>query len=73
MSDQDRMEAIQNIVDRVSSWQDGAEEGTVEDELDRGAAEAGVDLTAAERRLLADAIQDRHGAVEAAEVLRARR
>ncbi len=69
MTDQERMTAIQNVVDRVTSWQDGAEEGTVEDELRKGAAEAGVDLSEDEVQRLADAIADRHGAVSAAEVL----
>jgi hypothetical protein len=67
----DRMEAIQNVVDRVTSWQDGAEETVVADEIQRGAAEVGVELTAEECRRLADAIQDRHGTVDAAAVLNA--
>ena len=65
----ERLEAIQAVVDRVSSWQDGATEGTVADELRRGADEVGVDLSEDEVRQLADAIEDRHGAVSAAEVL----
>lgn len=69
MSEQERLEAIQAVVDRVTSWQDGATEGTVEAELRRGAGEVGVDLTDDEVRRLADVIEDRHGAVSAAEVL----
>ncbi|MGH1561526.1 hypothetical protein [Mumia sp. DW29H23] len=69
MTDQDRLTAIQAVVDRVTSWQDGATEGTVEDELRHGADEVGVDLSEDEVRRLADVIQDRHGAVSAAEVL----
>lgn len=65
----ERLEAIQVVVDRVTSWQDGATEGTVADELRRGADEVGVDLSEDEVRQLADAIEDRHGAVSAAEVL----
>ena len=68
MSDE-RTEAIQAVVDRVSSWQDGAPEGTVEDELRKGFSEAGVDVSSEDTRALADAIEDRHGAVQVDEVL----
>jgi hypothetical protein len=50
------VEALQNVVERVSSWQETAPEGTVEDELDRGIAEAGIDVPAAVRQRLADRI-----------------
>ena len=63
-------EAIQAVVDRVTSWQDGATEGTVEEELRNGFGEVGVDVSDDDVRKLADAIQDEHGAVSAAEVLR---
>jgi len=65
------LEAIQNVVDRVTSWQDGATEGTVEKELRDGFGEAGVDVSDEEVRKLADAIQDEHGNVSAREVLSA--
>ena len=63
------MEAIQAVVDRVTSWQDGATEGTVEEELRNGAQEVGVDISDEEIRKLADVIEDKHGAVRADEVL----
>ena len=65
----ERMEAIQAVVDRVTSWQDGATEGTVAAELERGLGEAGVELGEAEVARLADAIESRHGAVSAAQIL----
>jgi hypothetical protein len=65
----ERTEAIQAVVDRVTSWQDGAPEGTVEDELVKGFTEAGVDVSQDETRALADAIEARHGAVSVGEVL----
>jgi hypothetical protein len=65
----EKMEAIQNVVDRVTSWQDGATEGTVEEELRKGASEVGVELSGAEVTKLADAIESRHGAVSAEDVL----
>jgi hypothetical protein len=64
MTADERMEAIQAVVDRVTSWQDGAPEGTVADELRRGAEQVGVEMTR-----LADVIEERHAAVSAAEVL----
>ncbi|KAA1425662.1 hypothetical protein [Nocardioides antri] len=69
MTADERMEAIQAVVDRVTSWQDGAPEGTVADELRRGADEVGVEMSDDEIRRLADEIENRHAAVSAAEVL----
>jgi hypothetical protein len=65
----EELEAIQAVVDRVTSWQDGATEGTVAQELRDGFAEAGVDVPDADVEKLAGAIQDEHGAVDAAAVL----
>jgi hypothetical protein len=67
----EKMETIQAVVDRVTSWQDGATEGTVEHELRDGFREAGVDVPDDDVKRLADAIQDEHGAVSAQEVLSA--
>lgn len=67
----ERMQAIQAVVDRVTSWQDGATEGTVAEELRRGAEKAGVDLSDDEVTKLADEIESRHATVSAAEVLNA--
>ena len=67
----ERLQAIQAVVDRVTSWQDGAPEGTVEQELRDGFADAGVDVSDDDARKLADAIQARHGAVSAQDVLSA--
>jgi hypothetical protein len=71
MTDQDRMTAIQAVADRVTSWQDGATEGTVESELRRGAEEVGVDLSDEEIHKLAGVIEDEHAAVDVREVLSA--
>lgn len=65
----EELEAVQAVVDRVTSWQDGATEGTVEDELRKGFDEAGVSVSDEERTKLADAIQNEHGAVSAKDVL----
>ncbi|KRC65986.1 hypothetical protein ASE12_15215 [Aeromicrobium sp. Root236] len=63
------LEAVQLVVDRVSSWQDGATEGTVAEELRKGFDEVGVEVEPDEVEKLADAIQNEHGDVDAGEVL----
>ena len=65
----DKLEAVQNVIDRVSSYQDGAPEGTVEKELRAGLDEAGLGLDDHEIRALASAIEDAPGEVNAVDVL----
>ena len=65
----EELEAVQAVVDRVTSWQDGATEGTVAEELRSGFQEAGVEVSDDEVDRLADAIQDKHGNVDAADIL----
>lgn len=65
----EKNEAIQAVVDRVTSWQDGATESTVEAELRRGFELAGVDVSDDDTRKLAEAIEAEHGQVDAASVL----
>lgn len=65
----ENIEAVQAVVDRVSSYQDGATQGTVEKELRSGLDEAGVTLDDAQITALASAIESEHGSVSAAEVL----
>lgn len=65
----EQLEAVQAVVDRVSSWQDGAPEGTVEEELRKGLGEVGVSLDDSQVAALASAIEDEHGSVDAADVL----
>jgi len=67
--DNPELEAVQLVVDRVSSWQDGATEGTVAEELRKGFDEVGVEVEPDEVEKLADAIQNEHGDVNAGEVL----
>ena len=68
MSDE-KTEAIQAVVDRVTSYQDGAEERVVETELRDGFQEAGVEVSDDDVRRLADAIDKTDEPVSAAEVL----
>lgn len=65
----EELEAIQNVLDRVSSYQDGAPEGTVVKELREALDEAGIDLEDSEITKLASAIETDEGAVEASSVL----
>lgn len=59
MNQQDaRTTALRGVVDRVTSWQETATDGTIHDELDRGLREAGVTLTDEQRDLVAQQISD---------------
>ena len=59
MTDQDaRTEALRNVVDRVSSWQETATDGTIREELDRALAEIGLELSDAEREQITQQISD---------------
>lgn len=40
----DEATALQVVVDRVSSWQDGAEGGVVREEFDTATREVGIDV-----------------------------
>ena len=42
--DEAKVAALQAVVDRLASWQDGAEEKTLREELDEGLDEAGIDV-----------------------------
>lgn len=65
----ENIEAVQAVVDRVSSYQDGAPEGTVEEELRKGLQEAGASLDEGDITTLAAAIEEQNGTVDAARVL----
>lgn len=67
--DADKLTAVQAVVDRVTSWQDGATEGTVETEIRKGLDEVGVGLSDEEIDKLVDAIEAKHGATDASDVL----
>ncbi|MGG5258480.1 hypothetical protein [Phycicoccus avicenniae] len=51
-------EAAQNVVDEVTTWEYSAEKDTIEDSLDRGLDEAGVEVDGAERQRLVEEIDD---------------
>lgn len=59
MTDQDaRTEALRNVVDRVTSWQESAPDGTIRDELDSALDEVGIDLSEAQRERVTQQISD---------------
>jgi hypothetical protein len=60
-----RIEALQAVVDRVSSWQESAPEGTIREELDAALEEVGLDLDDAVRRRIVEHI---HGDAEQTDV-----
>jgi len=65
----ERTQAVQAVVDRMTSYQDAAPEGTVEKELREALGETDVDLTDEEVVALAEAIEAGEGQVSVAEVL----
>ncbi|WP_300402446.1 hypothetical protein [Nocardioides sp.] len=65
----ERTEAVQAVVDRMTSYQDGAPEGTVEKELREALGETDVSLTDDEIEALATAIEDGEGKVSVAAVI----
>ncbi|MFB9311747.1 hypothetical protein [Nocardioides plantarum] len=67
--DPDQVTAIQAVVDRVSSYQDGATEGTVESELRKGLDEAGITLGDHQVSALVAAIEADAGDADAGDVL----
>lgn len=65
----EQIEAIQVVVDRVTSWQDGATEKTVEEELREGFDEVGVDVEPQHVDRLAAEIHEDAGDVSVEQVL----
>lgn len=66
----DQIEAVQNVIDRVSAYQDGAPEATVERELRRGLEVAGIGLDDSQIGTLTSAIEKSPGEVQASDILR---
>lgn len=67
--DPDQVTAIQAVVDRVSSYQDTAAEGTLDSELRKGLDEAGLQLTDHQVAALVAAIEADAGEADAEEAL----
>ena len=67
--DSDLREAIQAVVDRVSSYQESAPRATVAHELQEGLHEAGLDVAPEDITALISAIDNSDGQVSVADVL----
>lgn len=65
----DEMEAIQIVADRVGGYQEGAPQGTVRSELERGLAEAGLELSDDEVATVTSSIDSENVTVDVASVL----
>jgi len=71
--DDARTEVIQAVVDRIVSWQEGAEQATVRSELDAALADAGVDLDEAAKDRIVERVSDETPHFDVREVLDAGR
>ena len=54
--DDPRVEVLQAVVDRIVSWQEGADDATVRTELDDALSQAGVDVDEATRQRIVDRV-----------------
>jgi hypothetical protein len=66
---QEKMQAVQRVVEHVESWEYSAEDDTVENRLREGLGQAGVELEDGQVRQLVDAISHGQGPVHADQVL----
>ncbi len=67
--DDARVEVLQAVVDRIVSWQEGADLATVRTELDRALVEAGVDVDEATRQRIVDRVSGETPHFDVREVL----
>ena len=51
-------EAAQNVVDEATSWEYSAEKDTIDEAVDEGLDEAGVEMDPSERQRVVDEIDD---------------
>ena len=64
-----KVAALQAVVDRLASWQDGAEEKTLREELDEGLDEAGIDVTDDVRERIIEHLREDASHVDARQFL----
>ena len=55
-SDDPRVEVLQAVVDRIVSWQEGADDATVRTELDDALSQAGIDVDEATKQRIVDRV-----------------
>lgn len=66
---EEKIQAVQAVVDRMTSYQDGAPEGTVEKELREALDETDVTLSDDQIASLVASIEDGEGTVSVSEIL----
>jgi hypothetical protein len=66
---EEKIQAVQAVVDRMTSYQDGAPEGTVEKELREALRETDVTLSNDQVASLVASIEDGEGTVSVSEIL----
>ncbi len=64
-----RVEVVQAVVDRIVSWQEGADDATVRTELDDALSQAGVDLDEATRQRVVERVRGETPHFDVREVL----
>lgn len=67
--DSPRVEVLQAVYDRVSSYEESATPETIREELDKAIAEAGIEVSDETRTRLTQHIDDRGGREDVANVL----
>jgi len=67
--DDPRVEVLQAVLDRIVSWQEGADGGTVRTELDDALAQAGVELDDATKQRIVDRVSNETPHFDVREVL----
>jgi hypothetical protein len=65
--DSARQEAAEHVVERVESWDEGAQPATVREDLEEGMAQAGVEVDGADLDRMAEEIHD-EGSTETPDV-----
>jgi hypothetical protein len=64
-----RVEVLQAVVDRIVSWQEGADDATVRTELDGALSQAGLDLDADTKQRIVDRVSSETPHFDVREVL----
>jgi hypothetical protein len=68
-SDDPRVAVLQAVVDRIVSWQEGADESTVRTELDDALSQAGVDVDEATKQRIVERVSGETPHFDVREVL----
>ena len=68
-SDDPRIEVLQAVVDRIVSWQEGADDTTVRTELEDALSQAGVDVDEATKQRIVERVSGETPHFDVREVL----